>query len=503
MVRGQADLISPERQMHTCNLWLEIQDQSYTIEWYEDIDGHRSGRQEKGRPGWQSLLAQLDRPEVAGVIADSFDRMYRNVHQFLNFLNRIEHLNKKLITVKEGLDTSSTLGRAIVTILMVIYQLESDQTSDRMTANVKYKREVLGRHWGPAPFGCDRNEEGQLIPTAKTYWLNPLTGQAQVADNGQIPAGYEPRRYLDGLTALYEHYTLGQSSYDTTAEVMNQAGWRYYADAKAEPRSFNRDDIRRIVSFWRIYRGELVIGNSTNDHDAPIVKGGHDPILPVELCNQVGSIKQDRGREYSRRSNVIDKTYLLSDVIYCAVCGKALKGQYHKGRRSYRHYGGKLGCPEKMIEAESLEQQVLAYLSKLGDSVLLTKVLREAERLARNVIVKDEQTRTIIDQLDQDRARLNRLEDTYLDGDIDRERYLSKRAEIQGRIITSERQIYTANKMTDIGAIVARIQSTMGQLEQANEKTKKTLINSLIERLDVAGGKVITFTPRAWAQPFF
>ncbi|MCG3208669.1 MAG: hypothetical protein FOGNACKC_02281 [Anaerolineae bacterium] len=503
MVRGQADLISPERQMHTCNLWLEIQDQPYVIEWYEDIDGHRSGRQEKGRPGWQSLLAQLDRPDVAGVIADSFDRMYRNVHQFLNFLNRVERLGKKLITVKEGLDTSSTLGRAIVTILMVIYQLESDQTSDRMTANVKYKREVLGRHWGPAPFGCDRNEEGHLIPTAKTYWYNPHTGQAQAANKGQIPAGYEQRRYLDGLVALYQHYAQGQSSYDTTAEVMNQAGWRYYADAKGKPRQFNRDDVRRIVSFWRIYRGELVMGNSTNDRNASIIKAGHNPILPVELCSQVGSIKQERGREYSRRSSLVDRTYLLSDITYCAVCDKSLKGQYHKGRRVYRHYGGKRGCPEKMVDANDVEQQVLDYLNQLGESALLTRVLEEAERMARKVTAHDKQTQSLGDDLDQERERLNRLEDLYLDGDIDRSRYNIKKAEIEGRIIDLERQLYAANSMANIGAIIARIRSTLGQMNQANQKTKKTLINSLVERLDVAGGEVVVFTPRPWAQPFF
>jgi hypothetical protein len=32
---------------------------------------------------------------------------------------------------------------------------------------------------------------------------------------------------------------------------------------------------------------------------------------------------------------------------------------------------------------------------------------------------------------------------------------------------------------------------------------KKTLINSVIERLEVGGGEIIHLKPRPWAKPFF
>ena len=348
MVRDQTHLISPERQMKSCELWAELQSEDYTIEWFEDIEGHRSGRYEKGRPGWQALMAQLGRPDVEGVIADSFDRMYRNVHQFLNFLNLLEQRNKKLITVKEGLDTSSTLGRAIVTILMVIYQLESDQTSDRMAANVKYKREVLGRHWGPTPFGCDRNEHGHLVPTKKTYWLNPRTGEARSGDEEAPGRSWKKRQYFDGLLEIYGLYSADGYSYTAVAETINQAGWRYYANARGNiPRRFNQNDIRRIISFWRLYKGELPLGNITNTVNPEVVNGGHDPILPVELCELVGQVKKRRGQGKGNPApGQSQRIYLLSDVLFCAVCEKPLKGQYQRGRRIYRHYGGKQGCPD-------------------------------------------------------------------------------------------------------------------------------------------------------------
>lgn len=514
MVRNQADLISPERQARACDLWIEMQGSQYTIEWYEDVDGHRSGREEKGRPGWQNLMAQLDRPEVAGVIADSFDRCYRNVHQFLNFLNRLEHLNKRLITVKEGLDTTSTLGRAIVTILMVIYQLESDQTSDRMTANVKYKREVLGRHWGPTPFGCDRNDQGHLIPTAKTYYLNPLTGEARPGpvilssaervskDGGN--EGLEPRRYHDALLQLYQLYATGQHSYDTVALMLNAAGWRYYANAKGSiPRPFTRDDVRRATSFWQLFKGELPLGNITNT-TGPVLTGGHAPILPPALCDEVGQIRQTRNRQFARRRGKQPAHfYLLTGLIHCAACGKPLMGNFQKGRRIYRHYGAKKECKEKWLNADDIETLILAQIAELAHPELLAQIAAEAERLAREAFSRDDTARTLLSELDRQKQRLTRLEDLYLDAEIDKPRYHTRKTELTGQIANLEDRLYKSSQLTNFSHILSRITSTLQHIPTAPPETKKTLLLSVFERLDTSGGQIIHLTPRPWAKPFF
>jgi len=507
MVRGQSDLISPERQMHTCNLWLQIQDQPYIIEWYEDIDGHRSGRQEEGRPGWQNLLAQLDRPEVAGVIADSFDRMYRNVHQFLNFLNRIEQLDKKLITVKEGMDTSSSMGRAIVTILMVIYQLESDQTSDRMIANVKYKREELGRHWGPAPFGCDRNEEGHLIPTDRIYWFNPANGECKSPpfppDESPLPEGWEVRRFYDSLFTAAQLYAEGTHSFDDVAAMANAAGWRYGAEAKKyQPRPFTRDDIRRIVSFWRLFKGELPLGNITNTKNGTILAGGHQPILPVELCEKMGAVKTKRGQQRGHQAKD-DRIYLLGEILHCAVCGQQLNGNFQDGRRLYRHRHAKRDCSERWVEADKIEAEVINTLIQLGQSEFLEEINAEAERMAREVFSKNSETQPILSELEEWRERLTRLEDLYLDKGIDKPRYLARKSEIDQHIGDLEDRLYSITETANFNQILRRITNTLAKLDQATPETKKTLIMTIFQRLDVAGGQIIHNTPRAWAIPFF
>jgi len=89
-IRDNTDLVSPEQQTYAVEHWLKAQNPPALIEWYEDLD--RSARQEAGRPGWQNLMAQLERPDVAGVIAWSFDRLYVNLQHVIAGANPAGHL---------------------------------------------------------------------------------------------------------------------------------------------------------------------------------------------------------------------------------------------------------------------------------------------------------------------------------------------------------------------------------------------------------------------------
>lgn len=499
-VRNDTDLVSPEQQQHSCDAWAQTHLPGCTIEWYEDISGHRSGRDEKGRPGWQRLMAQLDRPEVAGVISWSFDRMYRNVHQFLSFLNRLESTNKRLITVKESFDTSTALGRALVTILMVIAQLESDQTSERIKTGITYRREVQGRHWGRTPFGCGRDDHGQLIPSPLSYWLNPLTGESS---SGERPGpAWEERRYYDALLETYEVYSLGSYSYDMLARYLNLSGWRFM-DSAGQPRLFQRNDIYRSVAYWRLFRGELPTGPIQRKR-GPVLAGGHGPILPVELCNRVGLVLAHREHQHSTaRKSAEARVYLLSPVVFCGTCGRKLTGAAMRGRQYYRHQGGKAGCPEMQTPADDLEAQALDYIVGLCDVDLLAEIRAEGERVAAEAFSQAGGSSKVLSELDRQRGRLSRLENIYLDGDINRDRYRERKAEITELIAKLEADLYAGNQVVDLGRVIDRLLAGLDQIRNGSPEAQKVVVNSIFERIEVVQGKITHVTPRPWAAGIF
>jgi hypothetical protein len=53
LTRDESDLNSPERQR--TNIQAECERRGWTPEWYEDVDGHKSGTKEDNRPGWLAL----------------------------------------------------------------------------------------------------------------------------------------------------------------------------------------------------------------------------------------------------------------------------------------------------------------------------------------------------------------------------------------------------------------------------------------------------------------
>lgn len=81
--------------------------------------------------------------------------------------------------------------------------------------------------------------------------------------------------------------------------------------------------------------------------------------------------------------------------------------------------------------------------------------------------------------------------------------YLAREAEITQTISELEDQLYAATEIINFNKIISRLTATLAQLPDSPPEIKKALISSLIERLDIAGGKVIHLTPRPWAQPFF
>lgn len=466
VVRNDTDLESPERQLAKCQARLTLLDEPVNTEVYTDLD--KSGSNEAGRPAWLDLRAQLDRPDVAGVVAASIDRMSRNVAEFLQFVSEMEANKKAIITAKENLNTTDPWGRFVVTILMAIYEMEWRLTSQRMTDMVAYKRREQGRHWGPAPFGTERDASGQLIPSAAVD-----------------AAGLH---YHDALSEMFRQFSTGEYTYDGLTDSLNAAGWRYL-DRYGRSQKFNRDQVREILARWRLYRGDLPLGNSRKGKNIEWLNGGHAPILPVELCDAVGSVLSERARPAGRQQPAHRK-HILSGVLYCE-CGVRLIGVVDHGLFVYRHPGARGSCPYKWTPAENAENTVIDGLIELTRHPEIQAGIRA--KLAKMSTV-DAAANSQIGILE---AKLDRLEDLYVDGLIARDKYLTKRGHIISQMATLPPAQHVSPKLAD------NVISALNLLKNASRDTQQDIIATLFDRVVTAGPEIKTVSPKPWAKPFF
>lgn len=487
-VKTASDEISPARQRHAVKALASAH--GLTCEWYQDAEGHSSGRHEHGRDAWLALRAQLHRPDVVGVGAYCLDRIYRNVKEFLEFTDELARRDLRLILVKENIDTGTATGRAVATMLMTMAQLESDLASERMTSAIDYLRRIQGRHWGAIPFACQRTN-GHLTASTTGYWLNPTTGDATLADQPPDP-NWEHRTWHDALQAAYQLYTTHELSYIRLADRLNALGWRcHHRDGSLHKWTFSK--ARNALHRWRIYAGELVIQSSET------IEGAHQPILSPQLCQAVG-VKLASRTHISGPGRRSDTIYLLSNIAYCGDCGRKINGAIRYGRRTYRHIGPKGDCTEpSYTPADPIEQHILQRLTPILTNGLLDKIRTEIKNAAR--ALGGDVAQTTLTKIETQKTRLARLTDLYVDSILAKPEYLRRRQAIEAQITILRTQL--PRSPGNLDAILEQLTELLTELHQAPPARQKELLNTLFERVEIRAGQTTNITPRPQFVPLF
>jgi DNA invertase Pin-like site-specific DNA recombinase len=113
-----------------------------------------SGAKSK-RSGLDQLMSDARRHQFDVVLVAAFDRIARNVRHFLEVLDELNHLNIQFISLRENIDTGGPLGRAMLTIIGAISELERSLIVERVKAGMR-RAKLEGRRIGRAPLQVDR-----------------------------------------------------------------------------------------------------------------------------------------------------------------------------------------------------------------------------------------------------------------------------------------------------------------------------------------------------------
>lgn len=98
-----------------------------------------SGRKE-ARPELQRLMEDARRGEFDVVAVAAFDRFARSVKHLVLALDEFRSLNIQFFSLREAIDTSTPMGKAMFTIIGAMAELESALISERTAAAMEYAR---------------------------------------------------------------------------------------------------------------------------------------------------------------------------------------------------------------------------------------------------------------------------------------------------------------------------------------------------------------------------
>jgi DNA invertase Pin-like site-specific DNA recombinase len=116
---------------------------------YEIFEDENQSGTKKSRPALDDMMKRVRAGECEKVIVYSFSRFARSVTHLLSALQEFENLGVKFLSMSESIDTETPIGRALVTILGSVAQLERDLIAERVKnglANAKAKGIHIGRH---------------------------------------------------------------------------------------------------------------------------------------------------------------------------------------------------------------------------------------------------------------------------------------------------------------------------------------------------------------------
>ncbi len=349
MTRDESDLNSPERQRS--NIQAECERRGWTPEWYEDVEGHKSGTKEENRPGWMALKNRLGDPDIVAIVANDLSRLHRKGWRVGSLLDFIEQHNIGLVLAASGrdLDLSGPAGKISTMIMALMDEYYATDTSQKQKDSVQY-RQAKGVIVGRIPFGTTRVEGGFLDRSPDAIWLLPdgSTVEGNV-ETGVVDSGAIWRSFADAAHRCMEIFLEGRHGRRKIADMLNREEYRY-RDADGHIEIFDSDDVRRILTNWVEYGGGIVQNKRKNRRNKDVTPANvqlnpKHAIFDVDFCLDVGRTLLARSRNYNRNpDNAVRldaSSYPLSKLIYCAHCERIAIEQDSSSARS--RLSGKTG----------------------------------------------------------------------------------------------------------------------------------------------------------------
>ena len=276
------------------------------------------------RPQLQKMLhrAKTDN-KVDVILVHKLDRMCRNVADYAAIKMMLKKHDCKVVSVVEQFDESFS-GELVENIMASIAQWTSQNISWEVRKGLKEAVE-RGRFPGYAPIG----------------YLNDRKTKSLIVDTVRAPY----------VKLGFELYATGKFSYYTLGDELAKRGLKSKAGKRV-----SKKGVERMLQNT-IYYGLVKTRSATCQANFP-------PLITKKLFDDVQEIIAQHNH-YADRSR--KHTFPLTGFMRCGYCGSMLSGQVKKGHLYYNcSHRRDPNCPEKKyIRSEVMEEQVVAYLSRV------------------------------------------------------------------------------------------------------------------------------------------
>lgn len=369
---------SIDNQFRMCRDYVEMKFSGQAFSFFEYQDEAFTGAN-TNRPDLQRLMADISAGNCDVLIVYQLDRLSRDVRDFANIYAILEEHQVKFISIKENIDTSTPIGRAMMYVTVVFAQMERETIATRVADNMT----------GLAKKG---------------YWVggNPPDGyvRTRIEVNGKkhcsIAIDPEGAKYVTWIfdTFLNNNYSLQsmetsfknqgirtrRGAFFSTTQLHKILTSPYCVQATPEIYDFYEAKGCQMVTprdEWNGKHGVMIYGRSTERNKKHqlqppekwlVCVGSHEPFIPagrwLEVQARFAKNKFDKTTKY--------EPPLLKGVLRCS-CGSIMRTSYKKKKEGVSSWyyclkhmrQGKEACDRSQVKCEVLDRKVLDVLREI------------------------------------------------------------------------------------------------------------------------------------------
>ncbi|MEK5521091.1 recombinase family protein [Heyndrickxia sp. FSL W8-0423] len=361
----------------------------------EYVDEGISGKNIKGRPAMQRLVADVEKDKFQAVLVWKISRLSRNMLDTLTLLDKFEDYGVKFISYSENFDTGTPIGRLVVQLMASIAEMERNTLSENVKLGMK-QRALEGLWNGGVVFGYDHTDKKKLVINHKEADVVKLIF-TMYADG-------------KGLRAISNH--------------LNKAGYKTKRN-----RYFSINGVAQILDNV-IYIGKIRWLQFENwdtkrrrgkNPNPILVDGQHEAIISDELWSIVHSRRKSKSFK-QRQSN---EPFLLSGLLRCPDCGQgmvpSITSHTRKDgtKRKHRYYvcgdfhnKGSSACRANSIKAYDAEDSVINRIETILSKKKLYKTLHD---INSNSVDSHSQLNKELENIEERLSEIESLQDRYME----------------------------------------------------------------------------------------
>jgi len=367
----EQDYNTLDAQRDSCENYIKTQaSRGWTIIPAKYDDGGFTGANTE-RPAYNRLFADIRAGHVDMVVVYKVDRLSRSLADFANIMVMFEEMNVTFVSITQHFDTSSSLGRMTLNILITFAQFEREMIAERISDKIASSRK-RGKYIGGIPMlGYDVIDKKLITNRDEVFQINTIFN-------------------------LY----LKLRSLSQVAIQLNQWGWttKRWITQRNRPTGglqFNGSKVHGLIT------NLIYIGKVTYKGD--VFDGEHDGIVDEKIFNDVQALlKLNRNTNHAKKRRKLDS--LLRGILYCGECGHSMSRTYSqkKAQKVYYYYvcsnalkNTRKACSSKRLPALKTEEFVVQQISKMGQNHhVIDALIERAKKRKQETLTEFEQEKS-------------------------------------------------------------------------------------------------------------